>query len=278
MPANLSTDDGLPLFLHDWPHAAPRGTVLIVHGLGEHGGRYAHVAAQLNAWGWRVLANDHRGHGRSGGERGRIASDDALQRDLSLVIDAARAGSTGPLLLLGHSMGGLIAARFVAEGLQAAPAPWHREVDGLVLSSPALRIGMNGFQKLLLATLGPLAPNLAVANGLEPSWVSRDPAVVAAYVADPLVHDRITPRLTRFIVDGGEFVRGVAPRWHVPTLLMWAGSDRCVAPSGSAEFAAAAPKAVLQAQVFEPLYHEIFNEPEQAQVFMRLQAWLQQRP
>lgn len=278
MPANLSTDDGLPLFLHDWPHAAPRGTVLIVHGLGEHGGRYAHVAAQLNAWGWRVLANDHRGHGRSGGERGRIASDDALLRDLSLVIDAARAGSTGPLLLLGHSMGGLIAARFVAEGLQAAPAPWHREVDGLVLSSPALRIGMNGFQKLLLATLGPLAPNLAVANGLEPSWVSRDPAVVAAYVADPLVHDRITPRLTRFIVDGGEFVRGVAPRWRVPTLLMWAGSDRCVAPSGSAEFAAAAPKAVLQSQVFEPLYHEIFNEPEQAQVFTRLQAWLQQRP
>ena len=278
MPANLSTDDGLPLFLHDWPHAAPRGTVLIVHGLGEHGGRYAHVAAQLNAWGWRVLAHDHRGHGRRGGERGRIASDDALLRDLSLVIDAARAGSTGPLLLLGHSMGGLIAARFVAEGLQAAPAPWHREVDGLVLSSPALRIGMNGFQKLLLATLGPLAPNLAVANGLEPSWVSRDPAVVAAYVADPLVHDRITPRLTRFIVDGGEFVRGVAPRWRVPTLLMWAGSDRCVAPSGCAEFAAAAPKAVLQAQVFEPLYHEIFNEPEQAQVFMRLQAWLQQRP
>jgi len=276
MPANLSTDDGLPLFLHDWPHAAPRGTVLIVHGLGEHGGRYAHVAAQLNAWGWRVMAHDHRGHGRSGGERGRIASDDALLRDLSLVIDAARAGSTGPLLLLGHSMGGLIAARFVAEGLQAAPAPWHREVDGLVLSSPALRIGMNGFQKLLLATLGPLAPNLAVANGLEPSWVSRDPAVVAAYVADPLVHDRITPRLTRFIVDGGEFVRGVAPRWRVPTLLMWAGSDRCVAPSGSAEFAAAAPKAVLQSQVFEPLYHEIFNEPEQAQVFTRLQAWLQQ--
>ena len=278
MPANLSTDDGLPLFLHDWPHAAPRGTVLIVHGLGEHGGRYAHVAAQLNAWGWRVMAHDHRGHGRSGGERGRIASDDALLRDLSLVIDAARAGSTGPLLLLGHSMGGLIAARFVAEGLQAAPAPWHREVDGLVLSSPALRIGMNGFQKLLLATLGPLAPNLAVANGLEPSWVSRDPAVVAAYVADPLVHDRISARLARFIADGGEFVRGVAPRWRVRTLLMWAGSDRCVAPSGSAEFAAAAPKAVLQAQVFEPLYHEIFNEPEQAQVFMRLQAWLQQRP
>ena len=277
MPANLSTDDGLPLFLHDWPHAAPRGTVLIVHGLGEHGGRYAHVAAQLNAWGWRVMAHDHRGHGRSGGERGRIPSDDALLRDLARVIDAARAEQPGPLLLLGHSLGGLIAARFVAEGLQAAPAAWSREVQALVLSSPALAIEMNLVQKLLLATLGPLAPNLAVGNGLNPAWVSRDPAVVAAYVADPLVHDRITPRLTRFIVDGGALVRSLAPRWRVPTLLMWAGSDRCVAPRGSAEFAAAAPKAVLQAQVFEPLYHEIFNEPEQAQVFTRLQAWLQQQ-
>jgi alpha-beta hydrolase superfamily lysophospholipase len=274
MPLKISTDDGLPLFLHDWPHASPRGTVLVVHGLGEHGGRYAHVAAQLNAWGWRVLAHDHRGHGRSGGERGRIASDDALLRDLALVIDAARAAQPGPLLLLGHSMGGLIAARFVAEGLLAAPAAWHREVDALVLSSPALAIEMNPIQKLLLATLGPLAPDLAVGNGLNPAWVSRDPAVVAAYVADPLVHDRITPRLTRFIVDGGEFVRRLAPRWRVPTLLMWAGSDRCVAPRGSAEFAAAAPKAVLQAQVFEPLYHEIFNEPEQARVFARMEGWI----
>jgi alpha-beta hydrolase superfamily lysophospholipase len=275
MTATLATDDGLDLFLHDWPRSAPRGTVLLVHGLGEHAGRYAHVAARLNAWGWRVMAHDHRGHGRSGGARGRIADGDALLRDLARVIDAARAEQPGPLLLLGHSMGGLIAARFVAEGLRPQPAAWHREVDGLVLSSPALAVEMNAFQRLLLATLGPLAPNLAVANGLDPAWVSRDPAVVAAYVADPLVHDRITPRLTRFIVDGGEFVRGLAPRWCVPTLLMWAGSDRCVAPSGSAEFAAAAPKDVLQSQVFEPLFHEILNEPEQAQVFARLQAWLQ---
>ncbi len=277
MAPKLSTDDGLPLFLHDWPHASPRGTVLIVHGLGEHGGRYGHVAAQLNAGGWRVLAHDQRGHGRSGGDRGRIASDDALLRDLALVIDAARAAQPGPLLLLGHSMGGLIAARFVAEGLQPQPAAWWRDVQGLVLSSPALAIAMNPIQKLMLATLGPLAPHLAVGNGLNPAWVSRDPAVVAAYVADQLVHDRITPRLTRFIVDGGEVVRRLAPRWRVPTLLMWAGSDRCVAPSGSADFAAAAPKAVVQSQLFEPLFHEIFNEPEQAQVFERLQAWLQQR-
>ena len=110
-------------------------------------------------------------------------------------------------------------------------------VDALVLSSPALDPGMSIPQKLLLACLGRLAPKLAVSNGLKPEWISRDAAVVAAYLADPLVHERITPRLARFILDGGELVRHLAPLWRVPTLLLWAGADRCVAPRGSAAFA-----------------------------------------
>lgn len=277
MTPTLTTADGLALHVHHWPRTEAKGTLLVVHGLGEHGGRYAHVAAALNDAGWSVVSYDHRGHGRSGGGRGRIDRDDALLEDLAAVIDAVRAAHPGRLLLLGHSMGGLIAARFVAEGLQPQPARWHREVDALVLSSPALAADMNAVQKLLLASLGRLAPDLAVGNGLKPEWVSRDPAVVRAYVADPLVHDRITPRLARFILEGGEFVRAAAPRWRVPTLLMWAGSDRCVAPRGSAEFAAAAPAAAVQAQAFAPLYHEIFNEPEQTQVFARLREWLLQR-
>lgn len=277
MTPTLTTADGLALHVHHWPHSEARGTVLIVHGLGEHGGRYGHVAAQLNDWGWSVVAYDHRGHGRSGGARGRIDRDDALLEDLAGVIDALRSAHAGRLMLLGHSMGGLIAARFVAEGLQPQPARWHREVDALVLSSPALAADTSAAQKLLLASLGRLAPDLAVGNGLDPAWVSRDPAVVKAYVGDPLVHDRITPRLARFILDGGELVRRLAPRWRVPTLLMWAGSDRCVAPRGSAEFAAAAPSGVVEAQAFAPLYHEIFNEQEQAQVFARLRNWLAQR-
>ena len=108
---------------------------------------------------------------------------------------------------------------------KAVSAAWHRRVDALVLSSPALDPGMNAGQKLLLAVLGRLAPGLAVGNGLKPEWISRDPAVVAAYVADPLVHDRVTPRLARFILDGGAVVRSVAARWAAPTLLLWAGSD-----------------------------------------------------
>jgi alpha-beta hydrolase superfamily lysophospholipase len=277
MTSTLTTADGLALHVHHWPRSEALGTVLIVHGLGEHGGRYGHVAAQLNAWGWNVVGYDHRGHGRSGGARGCMERDDALLEDLAAVIDMVRATHPGRLLLLGHSMGGLIAARFVAEGLQPQPARWHREVDALLLSSPALAADTNAVQKLLLASLGRLAADLAVGNGLDPAWVSRDPAVVQAYVADPLVHDRITPRLARFILEGGELVRRLAPRWRVPTLLMWAGSDRCVAPRGSAEFAAAAPPGVVEAQAFAPLYHEIFNEPEQAQVFARLHQWLRQR-
>ena len=276
----LTTTDGLRLHGQAWPlpAQAARGTVLIVHGLGEHISRYAELAARLNAWGWQAAGFDLRGHGRSDGPRGGLPSDDALLLDLARAIAATRATLPGPLVLLGHSMGGLVAARFVAEGLQARPAAWYRDVDALVLSSPALDPGMNAAQKLLLAVLGPIAPSLALGNGLKTDWISRDPAVVAAYIADPLVHDRITPRLARFIQGGGVLVRGLAPRWKVPTLLLYAGSDRCVAPAGSQAFAAAVPTAVVQAQVFAPLYHEIFNEPEKDTVFAALGAWLSTRP
>jgi len=270
----LTTHDGLTLQLRAWPVPEARGTVVIVHGLGEHIGRHANVAAQLNAAGWNVLGHDQRGHGASEGARGALAHSDDFLADLALVIDAARLRHPGPLLLLGHSLGGLIASRFV---LGTPGAAWQREVDALVMSSPALDPGMNAFQKGLLALLGPIAPNLAVNNGLKPAWISRDPAVVRAYEADPLVHDRVTPRLARFIVDGGAEVRAAAAAWRVPTLLMWAGNDRCVAPAGSAAFAAAAPREFVSTREFKPLFHEIFNEPEQAEVFGVLTAWLARR-
>ncbi len=278
METTLTADDGTRLQVREWPLASARGTVFIVHGLGEHIGRYSHVAAQLNAWGWRVVGHDHRGHGRSEGARGRIPAADSLQCDLARVIDTMHTPRRGARALLGHSLGGLIAARFVAEAREPQPAAWSRPVDALVLSSPALDPGMSAAQKALLALLGPLAPNLAIGSGLKPAWISRDPAVVAAYAADPLVHDRVSPRLVRAIVDGGEFVRARAARWAVPTLLMWAGSDRCVAPRGSAAFAAAAPPQRVAARAFAPLFHEIFNEPEQAEVFEHLRTWLAALP
>lgn len=269
----LKTIDGLALHLQRWPAPGPaKGTVQIVHGLGEHIGRYEWLARQLNAAGWHAVGHDHRGHGRSEGRRGVVADSHALLADLALAIDAQR--GEGPHVLLGHSLGGLVAARFAAEGLAKAPAPWWRALDGLVLSSPALQIGMTGAQQMLLAVLGSIAPRLALNNGLQPAWISRDPAVVKAYVDDPLVHDRIAPRLVRFMLDGGELVRRRTPSWTLRTLLLWAGADHCVLPSGSAAFAAAAPPAVLTAHAFPSLFHEIFNEPEREQVFSHLREWL----
>jgi len=271
---NTTTDDGLQLHLQHWPTSAPvRGQVLLCHGLGEHILRYAHVAAALNAAGWDVHGWDHRGHGRSQGKKGDIPDPDALLRDTARVIDAVRKPESR-FVLLGHSMGGLIAARFAAEALASQPAAWSRPLDGLVLSSPALDPGLSGFQKALLAVASTLAPGLAVSNGLKPEWISRDPAVVKAYATDPLVHDRITARLTRFIVDAGAFSIAAAPRWQLTTLLMWAGADRCVSPRGSEAFAAAAPANVVATKPWDGFAHEIFNEPEKAQVLATLTEWL----
>jgi len=274
MGQTVRTRDGLALARRDWPSADARGTIVIVHGLGEHIGRHSHVAARLNKSGWSVVGYDQRGHGASPGERGRIAADDDLLADLGAVVDAVRAETSGPLVLLGHSLGGLVVARFVAAALESPRPAWQRDVDALVLSSPALDIGMTGARRTVLATLEKVTPNLGIGNGLDATGISRDPAVVAAYRADPLVHDRIAPRLVRFLADAGPAVRALAPRWQVPTLLLYAGSDRLVVPAGSAAFAAAAPPAVVTARPFASLFHEIFNEPEQDEVLSVLTAWL----
>ena len=274
MSATLATRDGLNLHLRHWPCTPATGTVLVVHGLGEHCGRYTALASRLNQSGWHVVGYDQRGHGASPGGRGQLHDAQDLLPDLSLVIEHVRSARPGRLVLLGHSMGGLVAARFVAGGLPGQVEAWYREVDALVLSSPALAADLSGIQSVLLRLLGSIAPNLAIGNGLKPAWVSRDAGVVQAYIADPLVHDRVSARLVRFIVDSGERVRALAAQWRIPTLLMYAGADRCVAPRGSSEFADAAPRHLVSVRRFDGLYHELFNEPEREQVLGRLLAWL----
>jgi alpha-beta hydrolase superfamily lysophospholipase len=274
----LRTEDGLELVARQWPAAQPaRGTVLLVHGLGEHAARYVDVGALLSQAGWAVEAFDLRGHGRSPGPRGGLPRADAMLSDLSRAVQRVRARHTGPLVLLGHSMGGLLAARFVAEALQPQPAPWSCPVEALVMSSPALDPGMSAFQRFLLR-LGAWMPDRALSNGLKPAWISRDPQVVQAYRQDALVHDRVTPRLVQAIVDDGVLVRERAPVWRTPTLLLYAGADRCVAPAGSAAFAQAAPPSVVHTRCYPGLYHEIFNEPEREQVLSELLRWLAARP
>ena len=266
--------DGDNVVVQDWPlepGEPVRGVVIVVHGLGEHAGRYTRMAEQLNAWGFFVRGYDQCGHGESGGLQGSLPTDTRLLDDLADMVDAMRIRMEPavPLILLGHSLGGLVVARFVS--LQMRP------VDAVVLSSPALDPGLNLFQKLLLAVLPRMAPNLRVGNGLKPHYLSHDAAVVRAYLADRRVHDRISARLALFIANAGRATLALADHWKVPTLLMYAGDDRLVNPQGSRDFANAAPKEVVTTVCFDALYHEIFNEPDAPEVFATLRAWLDQR-
>ena len=271
----LTAQDGTNLVVVDWPleRGPVRGVVLIVHGLGEHAWRYDHVAERLNSWGFAVRAYDQYGHGESMGARGALPSANRLLSDLAEVVDESRErmNKQTPLIVLGHSMGGLVAARFVSLAM--------RPVQGLVLSSPALDLGLGLFQKLLMAVLPRIAPDLRVGNGLNANYISRDPAVVAAYKADPLVHDRISARLAAFMAEGGPATIATAGGWSVPTLLMYAGQDKLVSPRGSLAFSKAAPSAVVTTRRFDALFHEIFNElaADRETVFAELKNWLDQR-
>jgi alpha-beta hydrolase superfamily lysophospholipase len=274
--APFTMRDGLNVATCDWPlHASvkPRGVVLIVHGLGEHIWRYDPLAQRLNEWGFFVRGYDQRGHGESGGARGVMPDDNALLDDLAEMVDDTRRHvahpSACPLLLLGHSMGGLVAATFV----QRAMAP----IDFLVLSSPAFDAGMSSWQKRLVRVLYRWAPNLAVSSGLDAQAISHDAAVVQAYERDHLVHDRISARLAHFIDANGPQVVASAPVWKVPTLLMFAGDDRLVNPEGSRAFAAVAPHDVVTSQCLEGQFHEIFNEEDPSRAFSGLKAWLNER-
>ncbi|HUR90390.1 MAG TPA: lysophospholipase [Ramlibacter sp.] len=269
--STFTASDGDNLAMQDWPlpeGMAQRGTVVLVHGLGEHAGRYDPVARRLNGWGFAVRGYDHYGHGDSGGERGGLPVESRLIDDLGDVVETTRQKmhSGLPLIVLGHSMGGLVAACLAAIG--------HVRIDGLVLSSPALDAGLSPIQKVLLATLPRFAPNLSVSNGVDSQFISHDPAVVAAYQADPRVHDRISARLARFIADAGPTVIRHAPKWSVPTLLMFAGNDKLVSPAGSRAFAESAPPQMVTTHCFASAYHEIFNEPDKEAVFATLKHWL----
>lgn len=273
----LRLPDGTATYLREWqPPAgvARRGSILLVHGLGEHSGRYEGVAQRLAALGLAVCSYDLRGHGRSDGVRGSIPTGDALLADLRCVFDDAdrrgRASRDGaPPLLLGHSLGGTIAAAATATGWVAPRA--------LILSSPALALHGSWAQRLAAALGRRLIPDRPLPNRLPVDRLSHDPREVAAYRADPLVHDRITPRMYGFIVDAGAAVLRRAPGLTVPTLLLAAGDDHLVAARGSRELAAALAPAVAEVRLYGDLYHELFNErePDRSRVLDDLAAWIE---
>jgi alpha-beta hydrolase superfamily lysophospholipase len=269
----LTMADGQQLFLRDWSGRATHSAVLIVHGLGEHSGRYDALAKWFVSHGYAVRSYDQRGHGRTPGRRGALRHSDDLLRDLTAVYENYAIHSGRHPLLLGHSMGGLVALRAVLDG--------RVEPSGLVLSSPALRSFEPLWLRRLAAVLARVLPNLPLRNGLPIDALSHDTKVVEEYRTDPLRTGWITPRLADFIFRTGASSITDAWRLRVPSLLLAAGSDRLVDPSGSRDFANGAwATHQLTSRFFDTLFHELFNETETGrhQVLAQLAEWLRRLP
>jgi alpha-beta hydrolase superfamily lysophospholipase len=269
----LETADGLDLYLRHWetegvPH---QWTFVVVHGLGEHGGRYQHLAEWFAPRGAAVYAMDHRGHGRSGGQRGHAPSLKALLDDIDSVVSRARAESGGPLVLIGHSFGGLLAIAYALDRPD--------RIDKAVFSAPALvaKVRVPGWKRVLARVLPKVAPKASFANEIDPNVLSHDPSIAPAYRDDPLVHNQITAGLYGdTIARGEEFIRRAA-ELRVPFLLMHGRDDQVVDPAGSQRFFARASAPDRAFCLYPGLYHEIFNEVEQERVFADIESWLTQR-
>lgn len=266
----LRSADGLDLHVRRWqdPAASHRWTFVVAHGLGEHSGRYVHFARWFSARGARVYAIDHRGHGLSGGPRGHTDSMDAFVADLDLLVTRARKEAGGPVVLVGHSLGGLIAIAY---------AVTHPDrIDRAVFSAPVLRVNARvpGWKRALARVAPRVAPRASFRTGLDAGALSHDPEVVGRYRSDPLVHDRITPMANRATFERGEEFIGRAAELKVPFLLLHGAEDRLSDPEGSRRFFARATAPGRAFKIYPGLYHEIFNEPEQEQVFRDIENWL----
>lgn len=270
----FTAGDGENIAVQFWPtppDLARRGIVVLVHGLGEHAGRYEHVARRLNGWGFAVLGYDQCGHGKSAGARGRLPNTMRLIEDLNDILQSARRrlAPGQKLVVLGQGLGALVTCVLVL--LRDVRA------DALVLSSPAFSPLLGTWRKRLLGAAARFAPDFTVRNGIAPEALSHDPEVVDAYKADPLVHKRISGRLANFIAQSGPRVLSRAPRWRLPTLLLYGGSDCLVDPAASRAFAQAAPQGLVTAHCLDDMYHEVFNEADAEPAFEILRQWLDRR-
>jgi alpha-beta hydrolase superfamily lysophospholipase len=268
----LKTKDGLKLYVQAWLTEKPaKALVVIVHGLGEHSGRYAHVAEAFNTNGLQVFSYDQRGHGKSEGPRGHTPSYQHLMDDISLAIQQARqvAGDSLPVFLYGHSLGALEVLYY---GLMV-----KNELKGIIATSPPLDLSSTSkTTKTMAKIMNPILPGLTMANGLDVNALSRDPAVVEAYKSDPLVHDKVSVRLGMFMFAGAEEVLAAAKDWHSPLLLMHGTEDRICGIKGSEAFFEAVEGDVTFKR-WEGLYHETHNEPEKAEVIQAMVDWIKNR-
>jgi len=265
----FNAHDGLRLFYRRWDIPQPRAVCLLVHGVAEHGGRYGHLAARLTRHGFSVWIMDHRGHGRSEGARGDCRSLQEFVEDLHLLkLRAGEALPGVPVLLVGHSLGGLIALTYAAEH--------PGEIRAVAASSPALKLTHEtpAWKVALVTATSKVAPLAPFQNGVNPAKLCRDPQVVEQYRKDPLIHSVLTARCALALQDALANSLELAGRLRVPCLILQSGTDEVCDPKTALEFSRRGNGSPLSLYRYDGMYHELFNEPERGRVIEDLCRWL----
>lgn len=294
---NWKSHDGLTLFVQGWePDATPlKAVVCLVHGLGEHTGRYVHVAEAFAKEGYALFAADIRGHGKSEGLKGHADSVEILMQDVDLLLEQASVRYPGiPVILYGHSLGGILALHY---GLKRKP-----NVKGVLVTSPALHSSLEqqAIKVLAAKVLGTLVPKMTIASGLDVNSISHDQEVIKAYNNDPLVHDQISVGLGKVLLEVCKYNLDHAGEFSLPLLLMHGSADAIAFPSSSTEFwRALASKHDIsiqnrssheasreEIQFKQPLegrctlvlwdggFHELHNEPIKEKVYRTMIDWM----
>jgi lysophospholipase len=264
---SIRSADGTQLAYRAWPTDGARLTFAVVHGLGEHAGRYERFAHGMAAHGMATFALDLRGHGHSEGRRGHVDAWSQWVEDTAAFVAYVQSLAGGEVVPLGHSFGGVVMLSAVRSGAL-------RETKRFVLSSPALklRVRVPAWKATLAGVTSRLAPRLTLDNEVDPATVSRVPEVVAAYRSDPLVHSKISSRLyaewSRAAADNLE----QAGEIHIPFLIVAGSADRLIDPNGSEELHRRAPTSELK--MFDGRYHEPFNDIGSEEVFGAIAEWL----
>jgi alpha-beta hydrolase superfamily lysophospholipase len=254
------------------PDTDPRGVVVLAHGLGEHARRYDHVAQRFGESGLITYALDHRGHGRSGGKRVYLRDMSEYTDDFHTLVGIAAADHPGlTRVVLGHSMGGGIVFAYGVEHPD--------DYAAMVLSGPvvAAQDAVSPVMLFVVRFLGKIAPGLPVEE-LPADAVSRDPDVVAAYIADPLVHHGKVPAgIIRALLGVGETMPQRAGALTAPLLVVHGEQDKLVPVAGSHHLVECVGSTDVHLKVYPELYHEVFNEPERAVVLDDVTSWIEVR-
>lgn len=261
----------LDIYYQGWlPEADVKAVLLLVHGLGEHSGRYMNVVDHFVPLGYAVYGLDHIGHGKSGGEREMVDSFDDFTETLAIFYKLVADFQAGkPIFILGHSLGGLITSNYLLD---------HQDdFKGAIISGPAVKVGDDISQ--LTITMGKILSKIAPKAGLialDVDSISRDPDVVDAYVNDPLVfHGKTPARLAAEMLSAMIRVNAEASKIRLPIIIVHGAADSMADPDGSQNLYDQASSKVKTLKIYDGLYHEVFNEPERVQVLKDVEEWLE---